>query len=55
MKKQDIIDAAIRFTRNSDENIISDPVALSESVKGLVIFDDPIFAFARAKTIFSQL
>ena len=56
MNKQVLIDAAIRFTRSSEENIISDPVALSESVKGLVIFDDPIFSFARADDdLFSTL
>jgi hypothetical protein len=56
MNKQGLIDAAIRFTRSSEENIISDPVALSESVKGLVIFDDPIFSFARAyDDLFSTL
>lgn len=48
MQKQDMINTAIQFTRESNDNLISETVALSASMKGVRIFDDPIFAFARA-------
>jgi len=48
MNKQDMIHTAIQFTRDSNDNIISETVALSASMKGVRIFDDPIFGFAGA-------
>jgi len=48
MQKQDMINTAVEFTRGSNDNIISETVALSASMKGIRIFDEPIFAFASA-------
>ncbi|MTK13535.1 MAG: epoxyqueuosine reductase [Clostridiaceae bacterium] len=45
MDKQDIIKMATHFVENSEENIITKQIALSENVVGMKIFDAPIFAF----------
>jgi epoxyqueuosine reductase QueG len=45
MDKQDIIQIATCFIRNSEENYIKKEIAISTKVEGMKIFDDPIFAF----------
>ncbi len=48
MNKEDLIQIATSFVETSADNIISKPIALSESVEGMKIFEPPIFAFGAA-------
>ena len=48
LRKQDLVDQATEYTSRSEDNDINEAIALSESLKGVKIFDDPIFAFAEA-------
>lgn len=45
MQKEDIINLAVDFVQNSEDNIISKEIALSENVVGMRMFEEPIFAF----------
>ncbi len=45
MNKQDIIKIAADFVENSEDNYISEQIAISENVVGIKIFEAPIFAF----------
>lgn len=49
MNKQDLIEIATSFVQSSADNIISKPIALSEAVEGMKIFEPPIFAFGAAE------
>jgi epoxyqueuosine reductase QueG len=48
LRKEDLIDQAIEYTRRNRDNVISETDALSVSSRGVKIFDDPLFAFADA-------
>ncbi|ATW26165.1 4Fe-4S binding protein [Candidatus Formimonas warabiya] len=48
MLKEDIIQIAGHFFNNSDDNIISEQVALSKNVVGMKIFKTPLIAFGAA-------
>lgn len=48
MNRQDLVKIASHFVENSEDNIIAEQIALSETVAGMRIFDTPIFAFGSA-------
>ena len=48
MDKNEILSSAVKFTRDSPFNVISDKVAIHSNYTGMKIFDSPIFAFGSA-------
>lgn len=48
MNKQDLIKMASYFVENSEDNIITKQIALSETVVAMKMFEAPIFAFGAA-------
>jgi len=48
MTRDEIIESAVEFTRNSTINYISKEAAIKPEYAGVKIFDDPIFAFGSA-------
>jgi epoxyqueuosine reductase QueG len=55
MDKQDIKTTICSFVKNSQDNIVKKNIAISCSVAGIKIFDEPIFAFGNAKDPYFQL
>ena len=45
MNKQDLIKSAAYFVENSEDNYISEQIAISEKVKGMKIYENTIFGF----------
>jgi epoxyqueuosine reductase QueG len=55
MIKENIIKAASDFIKNSEDNIISESIAISEKFAGMKIFETPIFGFgASDDALFEQ-
>lgn len=54
MNKQDLIKMASYFVENSEDNIISEQIAVSEKAAGTRIFDAPIFGFGAADDEYFQ-
>lgn len=54
MNRQDFIKKASDFVENSEDNVISEQIAISEKVVGTKIFDAPIFAFGAADDEYFQ-
>ena len=48
MDKQEIIKLVTDFVENSQDNVITEDIAISADVIGMKIFDSPIFAFGDA-------
>lgn len=48
VNRQDLMETACRFVKNSEDNYISDQIAISRNVVGMKIYEDPIFAFGSA-------
>ena len=48
MKKEDLIKIASCFIENSEDNNITEEIAISENVVGMKIFEAPIFGFGSA-------
>ena len=48
MDKERIIELATEMIRGSEDNVISEAIALGREVVGLKLFDNPIFAFGSA-------
>lgn len=55
MDKYDLIKMALSFVENSEENIITNKMALSKAVVGMKIFEAPIFAFGTADDEYFKL
>ncbi|MHB9095488.1 MAG: ATP-binding protein [Eubacteriales bacterium] len=55
MNKQDLIKMASYFVENSEDNIITKQIALSETVVGMKIYEAPIFAFGAADDEYFKL
>jgi epoxyqueuosine reductase len=50
MDKQNLIKLAYDFVENSESNLVTEQIALSESVIGMKMFENPIFAFASSES-----
>ncbi|MDD4803312.1 MAG: 4Fe-4S binding protein [Syntrophomonas sp.] len=48
MDRQSLINKASYFINNSEDNYITDSIAISKNVVGMKIFEEPIFAFGSA-------
>jgi len=55
MNREELIKIASCFVENSEDNIISKKIALSDTVVGMKIFDTPIFAFGGADDDYFKL
>jgi len=55
MNKKDLIKIASSFVENSNDNIISRDIAISDTVIGMKIFESPIFAFGGADDEYFKL
>jgi len=55
VESQDIVKIVSSFVVNSPDNRVKENVALSDSVFGIKIFDDPIFGFGDADDNYFQL
>jgi len=55
MDKQELLKIASSFVENSKDNLITEQVALSETVVGMKMFEAPIFAFGAADDEYFRL
>lgn len=55
MDKEDLVKMAAHFVKNSEDNVITKNIALSETVIGMKIFEAPIFAFGAADDEYFRL
>jgi len=55
MDKQDLVKMASQFVVDSQDNIITEKIALSKTVIGMKIFEVPIFAFGAADDEYFRL
>ncbi len=55
MDKQELLKIASSFVENSKDNLITEQVALSETVFGMKMFEAPIFAFGAADDEYFRL
>ncbi|KOA18562.1 hypothetical protein CLHOM_34640 [Clostridium homopropionicum DSM 5847] len=49
MNKEELIKISSDYANNSDDNIITEEIAISKAVVGMKIFEAPIFGFAAAE------
>jgi len=55
MDKENLVRTASRFVKNSEDNVITKAIALSETVIGMKIYEAPIFAFGAADDEYFRL
>jgi epoxyqueuosine reductase QueG len=55
MNKQDLLQIASSFVKNSEDNHITNDIALSKNVVGLKLFETPIFAFGAADDTYFRI
>lgn len=55
LNKHNLVFMASHFVENSEENVITKDLALSETIIGMKIFEAPIFAFGAADDEYYEL